>query len=75
MLHPSTTSVIDSITDVNVISQHAWDNRRTGCDMSLENHRCEDAGFSDYLAHPHFSVREKNGKKGRNPMWIPALSL
>jgi hypothetical protein len=59
MLHPPTTSVIDSITDVNVLRQHAWDNRRTGYDMSFENHRCEDADFSDYLAPPHFFVRKK----------------
>jgi hypothetical protein len=76
MLHPPTTSVIDSITDVNVLRQHAWDNRRTGYDMSFENHRCEDADFSDYLAPPHFFVRKKKSqKKGRNPIWIPALSF
>jgi hypothetical protein len=44
--------------------------------MSLENHRCEDADFSDYLAPPHFFVRKKKiAKKGRNPIWIPALSF
>jgi hypothetical protein len=44
--------------------------------MSLENHRCEDADLSDYLARPHFFVRKKKiAKKGRNPMWIPALSF